>query len=162
MKAILNGTILTPQAELIDKVLLFDERIVDIVDASFPITGVEIIDAQGKYVSPGLVDVHIHGYVGEDASDGSEEGVRKIAKALLANGVTSFLPTTATISSDEILIAFDIIRKLMHESTQKQFDGSQILVVMPKVRSSIPIKRSAGGREISCRQMPKPSSRTKI
>lgn len=127
MKAIVNGTILTPQAELIEKVLLFDERIVDIVDASVPITGVEVIDAQGKYVSPGLVDVHIHGYVGEDASDGSEEGVRKIAKALLANGVTSFLPTTMTISSDEILIAFDIIRKLMHESTQKQFDGSQIL-----------------------------------
>lgn len=127
MKAIINGKILTPQGELEHKVLLFDEKISDIVDSSASLEGMEVIDAQGKYVSPGLVDVHIHGYVGEDASDGSEEGVRKIAKALLANGVTSFLPTTMTVSWEEIETALNIVRKLKTESAQTQFDGSQIL-----------------------------------
>ena len=51
-------------------------------------------DAKGCYVVPGLVDVHTHGAVGEDFSDGKAEGMQPLADYYAAHGVTSYLATT--------------------------------------------------------------------
>ena len=71
MKAIINGKILLPDGVVSGKALLFDRAVTGLSD-TVP-ADCEPIDAQGLYVSPGFVDVHIHGYLGEDASDGSLE-----------------------------------------------------------------------------------------
>ncbi|NLD33564.1 MAG: N-acetylglucosamine-6-phosphate deacetylase [Clostridiales bacterium] len=126
MKAIVNGIILTEQGDVTGKALLFDDRFRGIVDAD-ALTDEEIIDARGHYVAPGLVDVHIHGYLGEDTSDGSEEGIRTIARGILANGVTSFLPTTMTVDWAELENAFAVVRRLMPFSRTEDFDGAEIL-----------------------------------
>lgn len=126
MKAIVNGIIVTENGELEGKALLFDKTIVGIVDAK-DCQADELIDAKGCYVCPGLVDVHIHGYLGEDTSDGKEEGLRIMAKGLLENGVTSFLPTTMTVAWPEVEVSFNQIRKLMPESRTSEFAGSEIL-----------------------------------
>ena len=126
MKAIANGIILTEQGEITGKALLFDERFQGIVSPD-EINADEFIDAQGRYIAPGLVDVHIHGYLGEDTSDGSEEGIRTIARGILANGVTSFLPTTMTVDWRELEAAFDVVRRLMPQSRDKDFDGAEII-----------------------------------
>jgi len=127
MKALVNGTFLIGQEEVRGGALLFDETIHGHVAADQVPAGSEIIDAGGLYVSPGLVDLHIHGYLGEDASDGSRAGIRTIAQGLLENGVTSFLPTTMTVSWPEIEAAFDAIRDLKAESAQPDFPGAQVL-----------------------------------
>lgn len=127
MKAIINGTFLIGENEVKDVALLFDSQIQGIVWEDLIPEGCERIDAGGLLVSPGLIDLHIHGYLGEDTSDGSEEGVRTIAKGLLENGVTSFLPTTMTVSWPEIEAAFDVVRKLKAESKEAGFVGAQIL-----------------------------------
>lgn len=127
MKAIRNGVLLVKERELEGLALLFDRKIAGIIPEGDIPEGCEVIDARGKYVSPGLIDLHIHGSLGEDASDGSEQGIRTIAKALLRQGVTSFLPTTMTISWQDIEAAFDIIRKLKPVSRLADFDGAQIL-----------------------------------
>lgn len=126
MKAIVNGIILTPEGELRNKALLFDDRIQGIVEAD-QTSGHEIIDADGMYVSPGFIDIHIHGYVGEDTSDGTQAGVSKIAASLPENGVTAFLPTTMTVSWEEIEQAFAVVRDLMPKSREAGFQGSEIL-----------------------------------
>ena len=126
MKAIVNGIILTEQGEITGKALLFDERFQGIVSTD-EVDADEIIDAQGRYIAPGLVDVHIHGYLGEDTSDGSEEGIRTIARGILANGVTSFLPTTMTVDWRELEAAFDVVRRLMPQSRNEGFDGAEII-----------------------------------
>jgi N-acetylglucosamine-6-phosphate deacetylase len=65
-----------------------------------------IIDASGLYVIPGLVDIHIHGAMGCDFSDGSAEGLLKIAKYLRSCGVTAFCSSVSftnrilTVSAD--------------------------------------------------------------
>lgn len=126
MKAIINGIILTPEQEIRGMALLFDTVFKEIV----PINQIQtenVIDAKGRYIAPGLIDVHIHGYLGEDISDGSEEGGRTIAEGVLANGVTSFLPTTMTVSWDEIESAFEVVRRLMPESREPGFNGAQII-----------------------------------
>lgn len=126
MKAIVGGRILLPEGEVSGKALLFDEVIRGVVDEK-DVYADEIIDAQGAYVAPGLVDVHIHGYQGEDASDASQEGLRRMARALLENGVTSFLPTTMTVDWATLEACFQGIRDLMQESAAADFDGAQIL-----------------------------------
>ncbi|HPY95133.1 MAG TPA: N-acetylglucosamine-6-phosphate deacetylase [Clostridia bacterium] len=127
MKAIVNGVFLLGDQEVTGGALLFDEAIIGHVPESGLPEGYEVIDAGGCYVSPGLMDLHIHGYLNEDASDGNAEGIRLIAKALLENGVTSFLPTTMTVSWAEIEAAFDVIRALKKESGQPGFEGAQVL-----------------------------------
>ncbi len=126
MKAIVNGVILAEEGEIRGKALLFDDKLLGIV-APEEVTADEIIDARGRYVAPGLVDVHIHGYWGEDTSDGSEEGIRRLARGILQNGVTSFLPTTMTVSWPEIEAALDTVRKLKPLSREAGFEGSEIL-----------------------------------
>ena len=66
-RAIYNGIIVTPKGEIKDKVLYFDNKILAIEDDGF-MQVEEKIDAGGKYIIPGLVDIHIHGYHGEDLS----------------------------------------------------------------------------------------------
>ena len=116
MKCIKGANLILPDSIIENKALLFDEKIVGIVtEAEIP-SDVEMIDATGCYVAPGLVDVHIHGYLNEDASDGSAEGIRKMAEGVMKNGVTTFLPTTMTVSIKEIEAALDTVRALQEES----------------------------------------------
>ena len=125
MKAIINGKILLPDGVVSGKALLFDRAVTGLSD-TVP-ADCETIDAQGLYVSPGFVDVHIHGYLGEDASDGSLDGLRRMARGILQNGVTSFLPTTMTVAWEELTRAFETIRAFMAESAQPDFDGARAL-----------------------------------
>lgn len=127
MKAIIHGKIVTPETVIEDKALLFDTKIVGIVDAAEIPANAEIIDAQNQYVIPGLVDMHIHGYLGEDASDGKYEGLKIMAEGVAKNGVTAFLPTTMTVSYDELRVAFDLIRKGMKESLTDEWIGAAIV-----------------------------------
>lgn len=111
MKCIVNGKIILENEILENKVLIFDEKIVDILD-EVP-NNCEIIDAQGKYVSPGFVDIHIHGNMGRDTMDATEEAVTTIAKSIVRHGVTSFLPTTMTMDQESVYNALDVVRDLM-------------------------------------------------
>ena len=128
MKAIVNGRILLPDAEIRGKALLFDKRIIGLVDEKTAREQAdEIIDAQGLYVSPGLVDTHIHGYQGADTSDGDPDGIRSMARGLMENGVTSFLPTTLTVEWQLLCDICDSLRTLRKESLSDDFQGAEIL-----------------------------------
>ncbi|MBE6631809.1 MAG: N-acetylglucosamine-6-phosphate deacetylase [Ruminococcaceae bacterium] len=61
-----------------------------------------IIDARNCYVIPGLIDTHLHGALGEDISDGSFDGFKKIAEFELSEGVTHICPSGMTVSEKEL------------------------------------------------------------
>ena len=54
---------------------------------------VEEIDASGKLVIPGMIDVHIHGGYGVDVMDADPEKLVFLSEQLLKEGVTSFFAT---------------------------------------------------------------------
>lgn len=121
MKAIINGKIVTENKVIEDKILLFNDKIIgfcDHVDEN-----VEIIDAKGLYVSPGLVDIHVHGSCNCDVMDKSLQSIKTIGNGIKENGVTSFLPTTMSMSKEDIYGALDTIR----ESMNIKYDGAQII-----------------------------------
>ncbi len=130
MKAILNGRILLPGAEVRGKALLYNERIIGLAEEETALAQAsEMVDAQGAYVAPGLIDVHIHGYRGADVSDANPEGAKSMAEGILKNGVTSFLPTTLTVAWDTLETVCDQMRTLRRESIRPEFRGAEILGV---------------------------------
>ena len=125
MKAIINGRIVLKDRVVENSALLYSDVIEGIVPADKMPEGVEIIDAKGGYVAPGLIDLHIHGYLGKDVCDGEEESIRTISKGLLANGVTGYLPTTMTVDMKVVRKALEVCRALKEES--RDWEGSAIL-----------------------------------
>ena len=77
------------------------------------------LDAAGCYVIPGLVDIHTHGAVGEDFSDGKPQGLRPLADYYAAHGVTSFLATTMTLKEHQLTPAMEAIRDFRAEGTAR-------------------------------------------
>ena len=143
---IINGRIVLPDAVISGKALAFDKEsgtisgLVDTVPSD-----ADVIDAAGNYVAPGLVDIHIHGYLGEDTCDAKPEGIKKMAYGVAENGVTSFLPTTMTVSKPEIVAALDAVRSLKEES--KTWDGAEILGVHAEGPFINPSKKGAQAEE---------------
>ncbi len=82
--------------------ILFDNKIVEIGQN---LQGENEIDLNGKFVTPGFIDIHIHGRGGFNSTDDCESLSKEIAKC----GVTSFLPTTLTMSYDDTLKALEYL-----------------------------------------------------
>ena len=127
MKYIVNGKIIMPDNILENKALVYDNKIIDIIDQEEVPHNADIIDAGSGYIYPGLIDLHIHCYQGADVSDGNADGIRKIAEGIVKNGVTSWCPTTMTVSSEEIDTALTVVRSLKEKS--KEWNGAEILGV---------------------------------
>lgn len=147
MRAIINGKIVLPDRVEEGAALVFDRKIEGVVAPEQLPSDAEIIDAQGSYVLPGLIDMHIHGYLGEDASDGSAEGLKIMAEGVAKNGVTGFLPTTMTVSYDELRAAFAQIRSAMALSESDQWQGAQVLGVNAEGPFICPAKKGAQAGE---------------
>ena len=75
----------------------------------------EPIDLEGRWVIPGLIDIHFHGNSGVDFSDGSYESLVKIARFLLNNGITSFSPASMTLPEKDIEKSFLTAQRLIRE-----------------------------------------------
>jgi N-acetylglucosamine-6-phosphate deacetylase len=69
-------------------------------------------EAAGPYITPGFVDLHVHGWGGHDAM-GSTANLDGMARALLRRGVTSFLPTAVTAALDTLGAFADRVRDWM-------------------------------------------------
>lgn len=125
MKAIVNGKIVLKDRIVENCAVLYSDIIEGIVPCDKLPSDCEVIDAGGGYVTPGFIDLHIHGYLGKDVCDGEEESIRTISKGLIANGVTAYLPTTMTVDMKVIRKALEVLRDLRKES--RDWDGSEIL-----------------------------------
>ena len=124
MKCIVNSRIILPDRILDDHVLLFDKNIEAILPrCECNLADYEVLDAAGMYAAPGLVDLHIHGYMGCDVCDADPEGLRMISRGIARNGVTAWCPTTMTIAKADILRTFDAVRTVKAEGS----GGAQIL-----------------------------------
>lgn len=123
MKAIINGRFIIPDETGCFTVegglaLFFDEKIRAIRSAA-TVSAAEreeleaCIDARGAYVSPGFLNVHIHGCVGADTMDDDPEAIRKMQLFQARTGVTAFLPTTMTYDFPTLGRAFRHVREAM-------------------------------------------------
>jgi N-acetylglucosamine-6-phosphate deacetylase len=106
---IINGNIITESAILSNgTVFIEDEKIIGIEKTNIPTSDFEEIDAKGNYVSPGFIDIHVHGGGGHDFMDETEEAFLHVAALHAKFGTTSLLATTLTADKEGILKTLDV------------------------------------------------------
>lgn len=106
--AIVHGRIITYDGILEKGYIIIDDGIITQIGENTMSEDVDIIvDADNHYVSPGFIDLHIHGGGGFDFMDATQEAFNKVAETHLAYGTTTLMPTTLTGSKEKIL---DVLR----------------------------------------------------
>ena len=101
---IYNGQLLTPNRIIPNgTVIIIGETIREVTEGTIELPEAVEIDAQGNYVSPGFIDIHVHGGGGHDFMDGTVDAFLEIARVHATYGTTSMLPTTLTSTKQKLL-----------------------------------------------------------
>ncbi len=99
-----NGTLILPD-KLIEESSVLCERgkITAIGKRITTPKNTVVVDAKGGYISPGFIDIHVHGGAGADFMDATVPAVRTVLKAHALHGTTTIFPTTTTGSPPQIM-----------------------------------------------------------
>lgn len=121
---ITNGQVITP-FRIIPRgtVLVVGDKIAAVGEGDMEVSDAEELDAKGHYISPGFIDIHVHGGGGCDFMDGEEEGFLKIAALHARYGTTSMVPTTLTSEKEQLLETL----RLYEEAHKKNQNGAEFL-----------------------------------
>ena len=114
---ITNGQIITPAGTVGGWLLYENGKILQIGTGECP-SADETIDAEGRYVSPGFIDIHTHGAGGADYMDGTVEAYLTAAKMSASHGATLVYPTTLTSSNEVLFDTFDLYEEAVAANTE--------------------------------------------
>ncbi len=118
-----NGKVLTPYRIIHGTVILEGGRIKEVAEGNIDVPGAIEIDAKGQYISPGFIDIHVHGGGGHDFMDGTEEAFLKVAETHAQYGTTGLMPTTLTSELDELYNTLELYKQADRNNTK----GAQFL-----------------------------------
>ena len=121
---IYNGKIVTPFKIITGGcVLVTGDTITDVSEKDIEASDATEINAEGKYVAPGFIDIHVHGGGGYDFMDATETAFLTIAETHAQYGTTAMLPTTLTSTKELLLQTLDAFEG----ANKKNVQGAQLL-----------------------------------
>lgn len=124
--ALTNGRLVLPHKVVEGQAILIDEgRIRGFADPSNLNAEIVQVDVGGRWVTPGLVDIHTHGALGRSFNEPHPTAFEEITQEHARRGVTSLLATIATAPIDDLVNCLDTARSWMRE----QHHGAQVLGV---------------------------------
>lgn len=101
---IYNGQLITPYKTIKQgTVLIADGKIIAAEEGNLDFSNAQEINAQGNYIAPGFIDLHIHGGGGHDFMDNTVEAFLGIAETHARYGTTAMCPTTLTSEKEDLL-----------------------------------------------------------
>lgn len=121
---IYNGKIITP-SKIIESgcVLITGDTITEVSERDIEVDDATEIDANRKYISPGFIDIHVHGGGGYDFMDATETAFLTIAETHARYGTTAMLPTTLTATKELLIQTLDAFKS----ANEKNINGAQLL-----------------------------------
>ena len=119
-----NGNLITPFRIIPNgSVLVKDGLIAEVAEHDMEIPDAAVIDAGGRYISPGFIDIHVHGGGGHDFMDSTVDAFLEIANTHARFGTTAMYPTTLTGSTEEIINTLETFA----EATPQNLSGAQFM-----------------------------------
>jgi N-acetylglucosamine-6-phosphate deacetylase len=124
--ALTNGRVILPQEIVTGKAVVVEgKKIVGITDADSLGAEMEKIDVGGRYITPGLMDIHVHGALDHTFNEPDAEAFATITEENVRRGVTSLLATMSTAPIPDLVKCLEFSRQWMHGP----HEGSQVLGV---------------------------------
>ena len=121
---IYNGKIITPSSIIEGGcVLITGDTITAVSERNIDVNDAIEIDAKEKYISPGFIDIHVHGGGGYDFMDATETAFLTIAETHARYGTTAMLPTTLTATKELLIQTLDAFESAKTKNT----NGAQLL-----------------------------------
>lgn len=123
---IYNGNIITPYRTIANGTIVIEDGIIKQVgSANVEVPGALEIDAKGLTISPGFIDLHVHGGGGHSFLDGSVNAFLKAAELHAMHGTTSMYPTALSGDKEELYKNLEVYERANKENTM----GAQFLGV---------------------------------
>lgn len=121
---IYNGKIITPYRLIPNGTIIAEDgKIISITEENIDTQASLEIDACGNYISPGFIDLHIHGGGGADFMDGDVDSFLQVANTHAQYGTTALSPTTLTSEASDLITTFENYEKALKLNTK----GAQFL-----------------------------------
>jgi len=126
-KLIYNANLILPNKLIKNGYLIYEDgRIID-WGKSIDVTSFvgEALDAEGKYLSPGFIDIHCHGGGDADFMDGTLDAYITAASLHARYGTTALMPTLTTGPDEDMINSF----KIFHQAKKADYNGAILLGV---------------------------------
>lgn len=124
--ALVNGRLILPTEIVTGQALIVGEgKIVDVAEIDTLGAEIERVDVAGRYIAPGLIDIHSHGALGHTFNEPTAEAFATITEENARRGVTSLLATTSTAPIPDLVDCLQFSRQWLSEPRQ----GAQVLGV---------------------------------
>ncbi|HTK21366.1 MAG TPA: N-acetylglucosamine-6-phosphate deacetylase [Mucilaginibacter sp.] len=121
---IYNGQVITVNGIVKNGSLLIDDgKIVEVSTSNIDVPDAIELDAKGQYISPGFIDIHIHGGGGHDFMDNTIEAFLGVAEMHVKHGTTAMLPTTLSCEKTDLLETL----RIYEEANKLNTKGSQFI-----------------------------------
>ena len=121
MLTITNARIITPYRIIEQGTIVINEGIITALLERYVAAeenSGEWLDAQGLYLAPGFIDIHVHGGGGADFMDNTTAAFLQVAETHVCYGTTAMLPTTLTSEPDELLELFAVYEQALQQNTR--------------------------------------------
>lgn len=125
--AIVNGTVVLPHCLLENAAVVWERGRISAVGHTPEIpAGIRPINANGRYISPGFIDLHVHGGAGADFMDGTVQSAVTACTAHLRHGTTTIFPTTTTGDAELLLQMLESCRSAAEQFAAQPGTGPWI------------------------------------
>ncbi len=119
---IINGSLILPGKIERGKTLFINDGKISSVGKA-PVKGCEILDAKGLFVSPGFIDIHVHGLFADRAGDLDSSDLKEMCGRLAEHGVTGFLATTVSLPPRMLLKTVRTVNNFINDNPRTNLLG---------------------------------------